>query len=473
MTPERLFDRRWALTVLDRVLERLRRRHEAAGKAEWYEQIKDCLAAGRGKTPHGERVCGTPRYMAPEQAERPTEVDHRADIYSLGVVFYQMLTGELPRGAQNFEPPSRKVLIDVRRDEVVLRALERQPSRRYQHAEDVKTEVETIVSTRAHGRRAEAVSPGPAEPLHPAVRAALGWEYRSQATLWGMPLVHVATGVDPATGQRRKARGIIAAGDDARGVIALGGRARGVFAFGGFAAGIVSVGGLSLGLFSFGGMALGLLLAYGGLAVGLVALGGMAVGWTCMGGFAVGVDVVSGTTKNPDLAQHLSPMMYWMTTVFWVVFGLAMVLYGALESMSAGAVEGWVVVDWRTPSLEGKISLVGEAPVGWSRNDLEAAARDVRKDVLSRNPRAAEKVLETRVQGDWAATLSPAFGARHLALVFKRTADGWRFATLDESKGGLPADLARHSANIPRNLKLLRSLATEPTTRPTQPVGAR
>lgn len=90
------------------------------------------------------QVVGTPNYMAPEQMEKPQTVDHRADIYSLGVVFYEMLTGELPLG--KFAPPSQKVQVDVRLDEVVLRTLEKEPGRRYQHASEVKTDVETITT---------------------------------------------------------------------------------------------------------------------------------------------------------------------------------------------------------------------------------------------------------------------------------------------------------------------------------------
>ncbi len=101
---------------------------------------------GQESVDHGltatQQVMGTPRYMAPEQMEGTKSVDHRADIYSLGVVFYELLTGELPVG--RFAPPSKKVEIDVRLDEVVLRALEKEPEKRYQHASDVKTEVEHI-----------------------------------------------------------------------------------------------------------------------------------------------------------------------------------------------------------------------------------------------------------------------------------------------------------------------------------------
>ena len=91
------------------------------------------------------QVMGTPRYMAPEQMEHPLEVDHRADIYSLGVVFYEMLTGELPLG--RFPLPSKRVEVDVKMDEVVLRALEKDPEQRYQSARQMRTGLDTAIAS--------------------------------------------------------------------------------------------------------------------------------------------------------------------------------------------------------------------------------------------------------------------------------------------------------------------------------------
>jgi tRNA A-37 threonylcarbamoyl transferase component Bud32 len=107
-------------------------------------KLLDRPAAAYTLTKDGQKM-GTPHYMAPEQIEHPTEVDHRADIYSLGVVFYEMLTGELPLG--RFAPPSQKVQVDVRLDKVVLRTLEKEPERRYQHASEVKTDVEAVCAS--------------------------------------------------------------------------------------------------------------------------------------------------------------------------------------------------------------------------------------------------------------------------------------------------------------------------------------
>ena len=109
-------------------------------------------------------VVGTPAYSAPEQKTDPRHVDNRADIYSLGVVFYEMLTGELPR--KPLEPPSKKVRIDVRLDEIVLRALENEPERRYPQASALKTQVETLVQTQTAPSPALAPSPAP-ETIRP------------------------------------------------------------------------------------------------------------------------------------------------------------------------------------------------------------------------------------------------------------------------------------------------------------------
>ncbi|MEM9587230.1 MAG: serine/threonine-protein kinase [Planctomycetota bacterium] len=87
-----------------------------------------------------QQVMGTVHYMAPEQIERPENVDHRADLYSLGVVFYELLTGELPLG--RFELPSRRAGTEKRLDRVVERSLEKEPDRRYESAGQIRDELD-------------------------------------------------------------------------------------------------------------------------------------------------------------------------------------------------------------------------------------------------------------------------------------------------------------------------------------------
>ncbi|HEY0549065.1 MAG TPA: serine/threonine-protein kinase, partial [Verrucomicrobiae bacterium] len=90
---------------------------------------------------------GTMHYMAPEQIEKPSTVDHRADIYSLGVVFYELLTGELPIG--RFSPPSQRTPLDPRVDDVVMRTLEKEREKRFQSAGEMGTNVEHLTDSGA------------------------------------------------------------------------------------------------------------------------------------------------------------------------------------------------------------------------------------------------------------------------------------------------------------------------------------
>ena len=85
---------------------------------------------------------GTPDYAAPEQFDPNGNVDHRADIYALGVMIYQMITGTLPRGA--WKPPSEKADVDTHWDKIVSHALQTDPSDRYASVSEIKTDISSI-----------------------------------------------------------------------------------------------------------------------------------------------------------------------------------------------------------------------------------------------------------------------------------------------------------------------------------------
>jgi predicted Ser/Thr protein kinase len=117
------------------------------------------------------QVLGTFHYMAPEQIERPLDVDHRADIYAVGVVFYELLTGQLPLG--RFSLPSEKQGVDARVDSIVLKTLARAPDDRYQLASDLKTDVESLKQAPpVIAPRPASPAGGPKAPSAPATAAA-------------------------------------------------------------------------------------------------------------------------------------------------------------------------------------------------------------------------------------------------------------------------------------------------------------
>jgi serine/threonine protein kinase len=118
--------------------------------------------SARGDPDEG-RVAGTWGYMAPEQFSAPESVDHRADVFSTGVVCYEMLTGEVPRGER--QPPSAKSAADPRFDPIVLRALEPDRERRYQQMREMNTDVVQLTRTPESTIRLSKTIPAPVEKV--------------------------------------------------------------------------------------------------------------------------------------------------------------------------------------------------------------------------------------------------------------------------------------------------------------------
>jgi len=122
-------------------------------------KVLDCglahLAAGDARAttlPKPGGAGGNFNYLSPEQRTGTEAVDQRSDIYSLGAIFYEMLSGRPPLGA--FQPPSLvKKGLDKKYDRLVLRCLDQDPERRWDKVEDFLDELERATMERPAGSR--------------------------------------------------------------------------------------------------------------------------------------------------------------------------------------------------------------------------------------------------------------------------------------------------------------------------------
>ncbi len=135
---------------------------------------------------HTRGALGSAAYMAPEQHENPRGVDHRADIYSLGVVIYEMLTGELPLG--RFPAPSERAAVNARIDQIVFRTLAKERELRHQSAAEVKTEMQGASLTDAAPLPEKGQGKAPAEnrfdklPFGFLLASVAGYSYLPEVT---------------------------------------------------------------------------------------------------------------------------------------------------------------------------------------------------------------------------------------------------------------------------------------------------
>jgi serine/threonine-protein kinase len=116
---------------------------------------------------------GTPQYMAPEQAMGETDIDHRADIYAIGILGYEMLAGRPPFDAMTAQGILAAQVIEIPKDiqqvrpgtppllgEAIMKCLAKNPADRWQTTEELITRLEAIGTTPSGG-----VTPTDTRPL--------------------------------------------------------------------------------------------------------------------------------------------------------------------------------------------------------------------------------------------------------------------------------------------------------------------
>jgi serine/threonine protein kinase len=96
-----------------------------------------------------EIIWGTPGYTAPEVLESPHTVDQRADIFSVGVLFYELLTAQIP--STPWQQPSSLSICDPQFDTIIRRATHPSPGMRYANASEMADELDAVVKRLAGG----------------------------------------------------------------------------------------------------------------------------------------------------------------------------------------------------------------------------------------------------------------------------------------------------------------------------------
>lgn len=108
-------------------------------------------------TRKGETVFGTPGYTAPEVLAPPYRADQRADVFSLGVILHELLTGQLPQSP--YLPPSSLTVVDPQYDSIVMRAIHPTPDMRYNTAMDLAADLDHLLASEVRSTSSPLLTP--------------------------------------------------------------------------------------------------------------------------------------------------------------------------------------------------------------------------------------------------------------------------------------------------------------------------